>query len=68
VATLSIGAPVGEHVGCSFTGNFERQMKEGSGNGPSLITLILSHFLDPDCVMSLSVGAIWNCCEGPGLP
>jgi hypothetical protein len=29
----------------SFTGTFERQMKEGSGNGTSLIKLIWAPFL-----------------------
>jgi hypothetical protein len=39
-ATLSIRVPVGEPGRGSFFGNFERQMKEGSGNGASLIYLI----------------------------
>jgi hypothetical protein len=43
-------------------------MKEGSGNGSSLIKLIWAHFLDPDYVINLSLGAIWNFCEGPRLP
>jgi hypothetical protein len=43
-------------------------MKVGSGNGASLIKLILAPFLDPDYVRSLSLGASWNFCEGPGLP
>jgi hypothetical protein len=25
-------------------------------------------FFEPDYVTSLSMGAIWNFCEGPGLP
>jgi hypothetical protein len=28
----------------------------------------LGKFLDPDYVRILSLGAIWNLCEGPGLP
>jgi len=40
---------------------------EGSENEESLINLIWAPFLDPDCVRSLSLGAIWNFCEGPGL-
>ena len=39
-ATLSIGAPVGDPGGGSFTETFERQMKEGSENGASLINFI----------------------------
>jgi len=42
-------------------------MKEGSGNGAFLINLIWV-FLDPDYVRRLSLGAIRNFCEGPGLP
>jgi hypothetical protein len=39
-----------------------------SGNGASLIKLIWALFLgDPDYVRRLSLGAIWNFCEGPGL-
>jgi len=47
-----------------------RDVKEGSGNGRYFIKLIWVPFLflDPDYVRSLSLGAIWNCCEGPGLP
>jgi len=30
--------------------------------------LIWAPFLDPDYFKSLSLGAIWNCCKGPGLP
>jgi hypothetical protein len=37
---LSIGTPDGEPGGGSFNGPFERQMKEGSGNGASLFKLI----------------------------
>ena len=44
-ATLSIGAPFGEHVGGSFTGTFEEKMKDGSGNGVSLMKLIWASFL-----------------------
>jgi len=36
-ATLSIESPVGEPGGGSFSGTFERQMKEGSGNRTYLI-------------------------------
>jgi hypothetical protein len=39
---------------------FERQMREGSRNGASLITLIWAFYLDPDCVRNLSLGSIWN--------
>jgi hypothetical protein len=42
-------------------------MKDGSGNGASLITLIWA-LLDPDYVRSLSLGANWNFYEGPWLP
>jgi len=52
----------------SFTGTSDRQMKVGFGNGAPLIKLIWVPFLDPDYVGSLSLGAIWNFCEGPGLP
>jgi len=45
----------------------EREM-EGSGNGTSLIKLIWDHFLDPDYFINLSLGAIWNFCEGAKLP
>ena len=38
-ANLSIGAHVGEPGRGSFTGTFERQMKEGSGNGAFFIVL-----------------------------
>jgi hypothetical protein len=30
--SLSIGAPIGNLKGDSFTGNFQRQMKDSSGN------------------------------------
>ena len=40
-ATLSIGAPVGDPGGGSFTRTFERQM-EGSGNRASLVKLTLN--------------------------
>jgi len=43
-ATLSIGAPVGEPGGGSFTGTFERLMKNGSGNGLSLVKLTWAYF------------------------
>jgi len=66
-ATLSVRASVEEHGGGSFSGTFERQMREGSENGASLINLMCSS-LDPDYVKSLNLGAIWNFCEGPGLP
>ena len=61
--TLSIGAPVGEPGGSWFTRTFEKQLKEGSGNVASPINF----FLDPDYVGSLSLGAVWNFFEGPGL-
>jgi hypothetical protein len=68
-ATLFITPPpLGETGGGSFTEPFERQMKEGSGNGARLIKLIWAHFLDPGYFGSLSLSAIWNFCEGPGLP
>ena len=88
-ATLSIGAPVGEPEGGSFTGTFKRQMKAGSGNGASLIILcgteeetsvhvlceckalaslryayMGSFFLDPEDIMNLNIGAIWNISKG----
>ena len=44
-ATISIGAPVGENGGGSFTGTFLVQMKEGSGNRASLIKLIWAPFI-----------------------
>jgi len=47
---LSIGAADGEPGGGSFSGHFERQMKEGSGNGASLFKIIWIPFLDPDYV------------------
>ena len=59
-ATLSIGDPVGEPEGGSFTGTFERNRKEGSVNEASLIKLIWAPFFDPDYVRSLSLGAVWN--------
>jgi len=43
-------------------------MKGGSGNGASLIKLVWASFSDPDYVRSLSLGAIWNFCEGPWFP
>jgi hypothetical protein len=64
-ATLSIRAPSGEFEGGSLQGLLERQMKECSGNGASLINfinLILTPFLNPDYVRILSLGAIWNFC------
>jgi hypothetical protein len=43
--------------------------KEGCGYRESFIKLILALFLPlPDKVRSLSLGAIWNFIEGPGLP
>jgi hypothetical protein len=45
----------------------EREMKEGSVNGAYPINLIQVPFLDADYFRSLSLGAIWNFCEGPGL-
>jgi hypothetical protein len=41
-------------------------MKEGSGNGTSLIDLMFS-VLDPDYFKSLGLGTVWNLYEGPGL-
>jgi len=32
------------------------------------LLLIWAPSLDPDYVRSLSLGAIWNFCEGPGFP
>jgi hypothetical protein len=43
-------------------------MKEGSGNAAFLINLIWATFLDPDDFRSLSMGAMWDFSEGPGLP
>jgi len=42
-------------------------MKEGSGNGTSLIKLIWALYLDPDDVRSLSMEAKWNFSEQSGL-
>ena len=67
-AALSIRAPFGDPGGCPFFGTFERQMKEGTGNGACLINFIRGSFLDPDYVRSLNLGAILNFCEGAGLP
>ena len=53
-ATLSIGAPLGNLEG-------------GILPGTSRYGNILAPFLDPDYVRRLSLGAIWNFCEGPGL-
>jgi hypothetical protein len=39
-ATLSTGVSFGEAAEGWFTGTFERQMKEGSVNGSSLINFI----------------------------
>ena len=47
---LSIGAPDGKPGGDSFNGPFERQMKEGSGNGTSLFKFIWIPFLDQNYV------------------
>ena len=41
-AFLFIGPPLGEPGVCSFTRNFERRMKEGSGNGEFLSVGALS--------------------------
>jgi hypothetical protein len=38
-ANLSIRTPVRDPEGASFSGTFERQIKEGSGNGESLVNL-----------------------------
>jgi len=43
-------------------------MREGCGNRTSLIKLIWVSYLDPSYVKSLSVGVIWNFCEGPEFP
>jgi len=48
--------------------DFWGDMKEGSGNGASLINLTWVPFLDSDYVRNLSLGATWNFSEGPGLP
>ena len=64
---LSIEAPIGQPGGGLYTGTFEKQMVS-FGNGASLIKLILAPFLDQDYVRTLSLGAIWNFCEGPELP
>jgi len=42
--SLHRAPPLKETGGGSFTGPFERQMKEGSGNGASLIKLIWAPF------------------------
>jgi hypothetical protein len=42
-------------------------MKEGSGNGEFIINLIWAHFWIQIILGALNKGAIWNCCEGPGL-
>ena len=41
-------------------------MREGSGNGASLINLISGPFLDPDYIRNLSMGAKRNFCGGAG--
>jgi len=62
----SIRAPDGEPGGSLFMGTYE--FLEGSGNGAPLIKSIWALFLDTDYVPSLSLGAIRNFCERPGLP
>jgi len=57
---------MGNLEGGPLVGAFE--FMEGSGNGAPLIKSIWAPFLDPDYVTSLSLGAIRNFCEGPGLP
>jgi len=59
--------PLGNLEGVRLPGLFERQM-EDPGKGASLINLTWAPFLDPDYVRSSSLWAIWNFCEGPGLP
>jgi len=56
---------VAEPGGGSLTRTFERELMEGSGNGASLIILFWASFFDPDYFSSLSLGAIWNFCDGP---
>jgi hypothetical protein len=46
-APLSVGIIVGDPGRGSFSGTFERHIKEGSGNGPSLIKLTLGSFFGP---------------------
>jgi hypothetical protein len=58
-------SPVGERGGGSFTGTFERNM-ERPQNGATIINM--GSFLNPDYVKNLSLGAMWNFCEGPGIP
>jgi hypothetical protein len=53
---ISIGGPVGETGGSSFTRTFER--KEN---------YIWVPFLDPERIQILSVGAIWKFGKGAGL-
>ena len=69
-ATLSIGAPVGDPGGGSFTETFERQMKEGSENGASLINFIkliwTLFFLDPDYFRSRVWGQSGTCVKDQG--
>jgi len=45
--TFSMGAPVGEPGGSSFTRTLERQMKEGSENETYFIKLIWAPFFLP---------------------
>jgi hypothetical protein len=56
VRDISVCTPGGGPGGGSFTWTFARQMKEGSGNGVSLIKLIWAPFLDPDYVRSRICG------------
>jgi len=48
--------PVGKPGGGSFAGTFERKEK-----------YIWVHFLDPEAIKILSLGAIWNFNKGAGL-
>jgi len=43
-ANLSIRGPDGEPKGALFSGNFERNLKEGSGNGAALVNLSWNPF------------------------
>jgi hypothetical protein len=64
-ATISIGAPTGEHGGGWFNGTFFlRQMKEGSGNGASQIKLIWALLFKSRLCWEPELAENLNFCEG----
>jgi hypothetical protein len=66
-ATLSKEALVGQLGGICYTGTFERVMKEGSGQGASVIKLIWATiFLGPVCVRSQIWRQSWTAVKDPG--